>query len=325
MHKKLIEFIKYNNAFTIIFVIVFLGAGIGFAANPEMRGNIYSSQDTVVTVDNSAIVSADLDNYNFSLRINNVTDDGKNYYATYSYWTMAIIDGVWQNQKVEKTLTVSKEALGNKDLGLYIARELGENINYELSSLKRIQKSEREKGESQKVVATEYSGLIGKLLDPKEQVIEGYNPVIPEPVAEVPEEVELGPEEVIVSTRYPEPEDRSDVVPPVTPPATDDGSTGGTGSGDTGTTTSDTGSTTPPIDQTPEATSTPSSTPPVIEPEPEPEPEATTTPPQIDPIPDITPPPPPEEMIDEELVQEVVEELLQENNSETPAPEPVAP
>ena len=62
------------------------------------------------------------------------------------------------------------------------------------------QKLEREKGESQKVVTTEYSGLIGKLINPKEEVIEGYNPVIPEVVPEKPATVESNPEEVIVST-----------------------------------------------------------------------------------------------------------------------------
>ena len=198
MYQKILHFIKYNNAFTIIFVICFFSFGIGFAASPEMRDSVYSSEETVTSVDNSLIVSADLDNFNFNLRINSVTEDEKNYYATYSYQTLAIEDGIWQNKEIEKTLTVSKEALGGKDLGLYVAEELGENINYELSYLKRVQELEKEKGKSQKVITVEYSGLIGKLLNPKEEVIEGYSPVIPEPVPAV----------VIVST----PEEIIDVV-----------------------------------------------------------------------------------------------------------------
>ena len=200
MYQKVLHFIKYNNAFTIAFVIVFFGFGISFAASPAVRDSIYSSEETVVSVDNNLIVSAHLDNFNFNLRINSVTEDEKNYYAAYSYQTLAIEDGIWQSKEIEKTLTVSKEALAGKDLGLYVAKELGENINYELSYLKRVQKLEKEKGESRKVVAVAYSGLIGKLLSPKEEVIEGYTPVIPEPVPEVPATVESNPAAVIVST-----------------------------------------------------------------------------------------------------------------------------
>lgn len=200
MYKKALDFIKYNNAFTIGIMVLFLGAGISFAASPDLRDSVYSSTETVVSVDNSWIVSADLDNFDFNLTINSITEDEKNYYAVYSYQTLAVEDSIWQNQETEKTLTVSKEALDGKDLGLYVAKELGENINYELSYLKRVQKLEIEKGKSQKVIATEYAGLIGKLLDPKEEVIEGYSPVIPEVVPTVPATVELNLAEVVVST-----------------------------------------------------------------------------------------------------------------------------
>jgi len=204
--QKIVDFVKYNNAFTIAFVLVFFGFGISFAASPELRDGVYSSEETVVSIDNSMIISTDLDNFNFNLKINSITEDEKNYYAVYSYQTLAITDDIWQGKEIEKTLAVDKDALGGKDLGLYVAQELGENINYELSYLKRVQQLEKEKGEAQKVVAVEYSGLIGKLLDPKEKVIEGYNPVIPEPVPEVPAAVKSNPEEVIVSVQHPEPE-----------------------------------------------------------------------------------------------------------------------
>src|SRR3989344_5620293 len=203
MHRKIVDFIKYNNAFTIIFVLLFFGFGIGFAANPEMRDAVYSSEEIIVSVDNGRIVSADLDNFDFNLRINSITEDDKNYYAAYSYQTLAIKDDFWQNKEIEKTLTVSKEALGGKDLGLYVAEELGENIRYELSYLKRVQKLEKEKGESRKIVAVTYSGLVGKLLNPKEEVIEGYNPVIPE---DVPVTAELNLAAIVVSTTPPQTE-----------------------------------------------------------------------------------------------------------------------
>jgi hypothetical protein len=76
MYKKVLDFIKYHNAFTIIFVMVFSGFGISYAASPAVRDSVYSSKETVVSVDNGLIVSAGLDDFNFNLRINSITDDG---------------------------------------------------------------------------------------------------------------------------------------------------------------------------------------------------------------------------------------------------------
>ncbi len=182
MYAKFAEFVKYNNAFTFIVMSLFFGFGISFAANPELREAVYASEETVVAADNGVILRSDLDNFDFNLKIDAVTEDEKNYYAAYSYRTLAVEDGVWRERQVVKNLTVSKESLAGGDFGLRVARELGENINYELSYLKRVKKAEEEKGESKKTVTVEYSGLIGKFLDPKEMVIEGYDPVVPEPV-----------------------------------------------------------------------------------------------------------------------------------------------
>jgi hypothetical protein len=189
MFQKILNFIKYNNAFTIGLMMLFVGAGMSFAASPALRDGVYSSSDIVTSVDNHNIVSADLDNFDFNLKINSVTEDTDNYYVAYSYQTMAIADNVWQKVPQSKTLTVSKESLAsmvNKDLGLYVADQLGSNINYELSYLKKVQDLQKSAGVSQKIVTTEYSGLIGKLIDPKEKIVEGYTPVIPEPVPVVP-------------------------------------------------------------------------------------------------------------------------------------------
>jgi hypothetical protein len=265
MSEKIINFIKYNNAFTIILGVCFLGSGVTFAYSTTVRdavqSGIYTSSETVTSVDNGLIISTNLDNFDFMLKINSITEDGKNYYAVYSYQTLMIEDGAWKVKNVEKTLTVNKEALDGKDLGLYASKELGDNINYELSYLKRVQKLEREKGESQKVVTTEYNGLIGKLLDPKEQVIEGYNPVIPEEVtSEVSAPVELKPEPEVIP---PTPEVITEPVVDTTP--------------------------TPEIVPEPEATSTPATTTPEVIPEPVVD---TTPTPEIVPEPEVIPPTP---------------------------------
>ena len=287
MHVKLINFIKYNNAFTILLALFFFGFGVSFAAEPAIRDSFYSSQETVVSVDNSYILSTDLNSHNFNLKINSITEDEKNYYATYSYQTIQIIDSVWQNKQVEKTLTVSKEVLEGKDLGLYLAKQLGENINYELSYLQKVQKLEKEKGESQKMITTEYSGLIGKLLDTKQEVIEGYNPVISEVVPEVPVTVEENPQEVIVSTQYPE---QTTTEQTTTEQPTEQTST------ETEPTTEQT-----PIEQNPltDAINSPQSD----------EGQAT-----------IEQTPEPTQTVNEELIQKVVDVLLENNEPVTPAP-----
>jgi hypothetical protein len=224
MFGKILHFIKYNNAFTLMFVLCFFGVSAAYAATEGVPDSLYASATTVVAIDNGALLAADLNNFDFALRINAVTDDEKNYYADYSYHTFVVENGVWQVKDQSKTLTINKEALGDHDLGLYIAEELGENINAELAYLQRVQKLEREKGESNKVVTVEYSGLIGKILDPKTMEIEGYDPVIPEPTPETkPEYVpDQNPQDTVVSTPYvekntPAPADTTVDTPPTLP------------------------------------------------------------------------------------------------------------
>jgi len=298
MFQKLIHFIKYHNAFTIIFMMVFSVFGISYAASPAVRDSVYSSKEKVISVDNSLIVSAGLDDFSFNLRINSITDDEKNYYVAYSYQTLVIEDSAWQNKEIEKIFTVSKEALDGKDLGLYAAEELGENLDYERSYLKRVQKLEKEKGQSRKAVAVEYSGLIGKLLRGK--IIDGYSPVI------TPEVV------VVEETPTPEP-----VASPVISDTTAESTTSVPSSTPTlpiPSPTPSVGGTEPSILDLPTASSsdagqigttpTPSDTPeptpeitPIPEPTPTPIPIPTPTPTPLDtpePTPEITPTPTPE-------------------------------
>lgn len=274
-YSKIINFIKYHNAFTLIFVIVFLGFGMSYAASPAVRDAVYSSKETLVSIDNTQIVSADLDNFNFNLKINSITEDKNYYYADYSYQTLTIQDGAWQNTEVQKVLKVSKESLEG-DLGLYVAQQLAENIKSEQYYLKRVQKLEKGKGETQKIVATQYTGLVGKFLNPKEEVIEGYSPVIPEATptpSPTSEGFPIFPSPVMSSvvpsnppstfTPTPVPETTPTPIPESTPASTS----------------------TP----TPEPSATPEITP---TPTPTPTPEATSTPtPEITPTPESTPTP----------------------------------
>lgn len=178
---KFINFIKYNNAFSIAISFVFLATSASFAASEEAREVVYKSEEIVRSVDNSLIVSINLESFDYNLQINEVREDEYNYYVDYSYQTLAIDDYVWKVVEKNETLKVSKEALEMsylKDLGLYTAKNLSDKINAEAYYLARAQKLEREKGLSQKIVATEYSGLVGRFINTKEKVVEGYSPVI---------------------------------------------------------------------------------------------------------------------------------------------------
>jgi len=178
--RKVWDFIQFNNAVPIGLFLLFGGAGVSLAASPEVQQAVYSSADTVQQVDNTYIVSADLANRDFALHITNVTEDADNYYVSYSYNTIDVVDYVWQEVAVNKSFQVSKKEILGQDLGLYVAKQLGQEISQQLSYLGEVQAKERAKGATAKVVATTYSGLIGKMLSPTEKTFPGYVPVVAE-------------------------------------------------------------------------------------------------------------------------------------------------
>lgn len=183
--RRLLNFVQYHNAFAIAFVMVFVGVSVSFASSPTLRENVYTSQQSVVSIDNHRIISVDLKNFNLGLKIESITEDEINYYVIYSFKTIAVKDEVWQDVLKKETLTVNKTGLANNDLGLYVAKQLADNINYQANYLKQVQAQEKKRGLAQKVVSIKYAGLIGKLLDPKEKVFSGYTPVVIAPASEL--------------------------------------------------------------------------------------------------------------------------------------------
>ena len=80
-------------------------------------------------------------------------------------------------------MRVAKAMLGDTiDLGLYVTDELGEVVAAELERLKETQALERRQVTT-RTIATEYSGLVGKFLDPTIDELPGYVPLVtpPEP------------------------------------------------------------------------------------------------------------------------------------------------
>lgn len=178
MLQKLTHFIKYHNALPIAVSLVVAGSGAALAAtNDAVREQIVSEEVVVQSVDNNYILSTDLAAFNPGLQITTVEEDDDFYYVAYTYNTIAIDDYLWRDKVVEETLAVSKEALGERDLGAYVAEELGQTVEAKMAYLKDVQKIEKKRGVSKKVATVTYSGLVGKFLEPKEETFEGYTPV----------------------------------------------------------------------------------------------------------------------------------------------------
>lgn len=174
--RNFIQFIQYHNAVPVALSVLLLGAGGVFAAtNPQA---VYSSSQSIVSVDNSYLVQKDLATYSPSIQIESVNEDAGTYYVAYRLTTIDIDDFVWKDMMRTEVLKVSKEELGQyRDLGIYVTDIMKNIVARELQRLRETQESERSHV-SQKVVATEYSGLIGKFLDTKTEQIPGYSPVV---------------------------------------------------------------------------------------------------------------------------------------------------
>ncbi len=185
--QRLLHTLKYHNGVPIALSLVLLGAGSAFAATPEVRDALFQSQQRVVAIDNTYLVQKNLDGYSPQVSIGAVTEDTDAYYVAYTLSTINVVDGVWRDVTEAKTLKVDKGVLGTTlDLGLYVTEQLKQVVDAQVAYLREVQGIEQRQV-SQKVIATEYSGLVGKFLTTETEVLPGYVPV----VAPVPESMPL--------------------------------------------------------------------------------------------------------------------------------------
>jgi len=175
--KKIIQFIKYNNAFTIIFALVMFSAAGAFANETSREAIVGKTIVTRIGMDNARIISADLENFEMGLKIKSVKEDGEFYYVNFDYNAIDAKDGVWQTVKKEKNINVSKIRLGDMDLGLYLAEELKQLTSQEMAYMKEVQGIEKNKGAQKQVESVEYTGLKGLVFNDETKEIDGYNPV----------------------------------------------------------------------------------------------------------------------------------------------------
>lgn len=217
---SLTGFIKYHNAVSIGISLV-LALSFSAMASDDIKDAVLGEK--IVTeqgIDNSALLAADLANFDLAMKIIAVSQDETSYYIDYAFKTLGIEDNRWREIAREKILTVSKAALGSEDLGIYATEEISEVADNELAYLKEVQTAERAKGETKVVQTTDYSGLIGLVLDVKNRVLPGYEPVIkpPEVVAQpVPSEAEPP---IITPISEPEITPEPEPIPAVAPEET---------------------------------------------------------------------------------------------------------
>lgn len=193
---KALDFAKYHNGFVIGLILVFSGGAAIFAADPGAREAVLGKEIVSQTgVDNSAILAADLDNFDFEIKINEVAEDENNYYVDYSFRTLEIQDNIWQEAQRRSSMAIDKLSLAGKDLGLYVQEQLVQVAQNEQNYLKQVQAAETKKGPTQIARAAEYTGLIGLVLDAKNAILPGYDPVVKPAPAELTVASPAAPEE----------------------------------------------------------------------------------------------------------------------------------
>jgi hypothetical protein len=177
---RFITFIKYNNFAIILIMIVFV-VGSSVLAAPLAKTT------RVEGVDNTLLISTDLDKMLFNYKVEKIESDDIYYYVTYTHNNLTLLDGVWQEINQEDTLKVTKSSL-DEDLGVYLARQLSEEQMSRLAELKTQKEKALVTGPEKRVEVTEYSGLIGKALNSAGTMFPGYEPIVeiespsPEPV-----------------------------------------------------------------------------------------------------------------------------------------------
>jgi hypothetical protein len=183
---KITHFVKYHNGFVVGLMLALFGGAAIFAADPGAREAVLGKEIVSQTgVDNSAILAADLDDFDFEIKINEVAEDENNYYVDYSFRTLEIQDNIWQEAQRRSSMTIDKLSLAGKDLGLYVQEQLVQVAQNEQNYLKQVQAAETKKGPTQIARAAEYTGLIGLVLDAKNAILPGYDPVVKPAPAEL--------------------------------------------------------------------------------------------------------------------------------------------
>lgn len=176
MFKEIIHFIKYNNFMVLILVLIFVIGSGAFAATEAGQAVIGQKETNMEGLDNTLLIEAELETLDMDFKIERVEEDNSYYYVTYTYLDLARNENAWEYQLQERTRKISKKL--KKDLGAYLAEELGEQYEARIKELKAEQeKAKAGEGATTQVEVTAYSGLIGQTLDVAGRIFPTYEPV----------------------------------------------------------------------------------------------------------------------------------------------------
>lgn len=208
--KSIINFFKYNNAFPLILFAVLLAVGSALAASTELRQAVFPSQNStnvsvpaaVKKTDASKLLAENFKNYDLVLRIDSIKEDAENFYVVYSYRTLEIQNGVWQEIRKTGKMEISKKLLGKRDLKTYLADQIGQVIDREIAYLSEAQASIKTPPISK--TSSKYAGLVGEEIERGKKndnnvKKENENEVVPIEENVLPEEEKKMPIENVVS------------------------------------------------------------------------------------------------------------------------------
>jgi hypothetical protein len=174
MFQKFLQFIKYNNA-TVIIIVIFFVVGTGVFASETGQELIGEKTTRVEGIDNTALLEADLDNMDMNFTIEDIGEDDKYYYVTYTHLDLEKENNVWEYQVQERVRNVSKKS-GVK-LDKYLVEEFKEEYQSRIKYLREQKQEAEEVGLEKKVEISDYSGLAGKILSLVDNVFENYDAV----------------------------------------------------------------------------------------------------------------------------------------------------
>jgi len=175
MFQKILYFIKYNNLTVLLVLAIFLlGSGV-FAATPTGQEVIGQQEQKIEGLDNTLLLTADLDNFNMDFKIEKIEEDAKYYYVTYTYLDLVKDNSAWQYLLQEKVKKISKKL--REDLGVYLTEQFKQEYEARIKDLREAKASAEEIGAKTRIEVTEYTGLIGQVLNLAGEAIPGYDPV----------------------------------------------------------------------------------------------------------------------------------------------------
>lgn len=162
--KKLLDFLKYNNAVPFLFFALLLGAGTALATSPQLRQSVFAPEGAVPNTvpeqtDTSKLLDLNIKTLDLDLRIDTLTEDGLNYYVSYSYQTWGVVDSAWQEMRKVGKMDIPKALLGKRDLKTYLIEQIGQVMDREVAYLGESQTIARETAVPKQ--SSKYASLVG--------------------------------------------------------------------------------------------------------------------------------------------------------------------